>query len=771
MTRAVGAARGVATNLAARVGRRVNPLRGTGNPWRRATPTAPVVAAEFDATVHAAGDNLRVRSFGTFGGVFTPSFLTIIGVIMYLRFSWVVGNAGLWQTLIIVVLANAITFITALSVSSIASNEHMDTGGASFMVSRVLGYQAGGGIGIPLFLSQGLSVALYIIGFAESLVAVAPQYGQTAVALVTLAVLTLVALVGSRLMVRVQYLILAVILASFVSIALGFRVEFTNFEPAYLPGQSFWSVFAVFFPAVTGILSGVSMSGDLKDPSRSIPRGVLLAVTAGFVVYMAVPAVLAFSVARDDLWASTALRDASRWPVMVIAGVFGATLSSAIGSLMAAPRTLQALGIDGIVPRFFGRGVGKTQEPLTALVLTIGLSAAAILLGSLNAVAEVLTMFFLTTYGVLNFSAGIEHMVDNPSFRPALRVPWWVSFLGALGCFGVMFLINVTSTVVAVVAVVTIFLVLSKRGPDAHGGVWEGFWTGVFFAVARRLAHSRSGSGKNWRPLIQLFASEVGSHADIMTTAAMLTRHGGALATYAMVERATADARELRNTLRAELESFTAELGQPNIFTTVVDTAVFHEGVVIASQAAEFAAGSYNTVMVGMPSNPRADREFTRMLAHLADLNKNILLFKKGTRAWAQIHGPIVVWWGGQENNVRLMLILAYLLQNQAPHKPPIRLATVVTDAEHAEVARERLTATVQHLRLRAETKVVTNAAATPIAQVLARESADAALVLMGMAKPTDIDGRSYLQRLRETAADMDSALFVLSGPTDVEYV
>jgi solute carrier family 12 sodium/potassium/chloride transporter 2 len=177
---------------------------------------------------------------------------------MYLRFSWVVANAGLWHTILIVVLANVITFITALSVSSIASNERMETGGAYFMVSRVLGYQAGGGIGIPLYLSQALSIALYIIGFAESLNNLLPALPIRAISLVSLAVLTGLSLLGAGVMVKVQYVIFGFIALSFVSIALGFSPGRSQpvLLPAYAAGESFWDIFKVFFPAVTGILAG-----------------------------------------------------------------------------------------------------------------------------------------------------------------------------------------------------------------------------------------------------------------------------------------------------------------------------------------------------------------------------------------------------------------------------------------------------------------------------------------------------------------------------------
>lgn len=756
-------------------------------PARERPVPQTAVAAEFSYSDSDASGVLRVRTLGTFGGVFTPSFLTIIGVIMYLRFSWVLANAGLLGTLGIVLIANSITFITALSVASIASNEQMDTGGAYFMVSRVMGYQAGGGIGIPLFFSQALSIALYVIGFAEAFTAIYPQWSITPVAIITMLVLVVAGIAGARFMVVLQYLILTVILASFVSIAAGFQAThmLSNLQPAYREGLAFWGVFAVFFPAVTGILAGVSMSGDLKTPARSIPRGTFLAVGAGFLVYILVPIMLAFTVEREGLWASTALRDASRWPLLVTIGVIGATLSSAIGSLMAAPRTLQALGIDGIVPRIFGRGVGKTSEPLVATTLSIALALAAILLGSLNQVAEVLTMFFLTTYGVLNFSAGMEKLVDNPSFRPAVSVPYWLSFLGAAGCVAVMFLINVAATAVALSAILLIFLWLRYRPmgeelrramPSEHGGLWEGFWTSLFFHVSRRLAESRTGSGKNWRPFIQLFASEIDAHGELMTTAALLTRHGGALAIYAMLDRSpTVRLLGERERVSRELAAFAGEFAQPNVFTRVLETGDFHEGVIVAAQAAAFAAGEYNTVMLGLPGNPRTDRDYTQLLMHLSAIHRNVLLLKRGSRTWTSVMGPIIVWWGGQENNVRLMLILAYLLRTSAGKRlgldHPIQLKTVVSDPDRTEEVRRRLEESLKELRVTAETQVIVNTGGDPIPEVLARESAGAALVIVGMAKPEEATVKSYLPGLRTIAGGLGTTLMVMSNIPDIRYV
>lgn len=743
---------------------------------RRRRRRPDVVAAEYSeaAPDEAAPD--RLRTLGTFGGVFTPSFLTIIGVIMYLRFSWVVGNAGLFQTLLIVVLANTITAISALSIASIGSNERMETGGAYFMVSRVLGFQTGGSIGIPLFISQALSISLYVIGFAIALSAVIPDLPITLVAIGTMLILAVLGLLGAGLMIKVQYVILGVILLSFVSIGLGFKPVELHLAPAYAEGLDFWAVFAVFFPAVTGILAGVSMSGDLKEPAKSIPRGTLLAVAAGFLVYLLVPIMLAMSIPREALADEVALRNASRWPFLVTAGVVGATLSSAIGSLLAAPRTLQALAQDGIAPAIFARGAGPTKEPLIAMVLSMALAIGAVVLGDLNAVAEVLTMFFLTTYGVLNIAAGMEMAVGNPSFRPAIRIPAWVSFLGGLACFAVMVLISPLSTAIAVVAVVAIFIYLSLRPAAAadianrSGGVWEGYWTGRLFAIARRLEKSRSSSSKNWRPIVQLFARDVGAHNELMETAARLSSHGGALATYAMVEVGDESGPEEREELKTELQEFARSLPQENATAIVLETEKFHEGVLVAAQAAAFAGGSYNTVMLGLPRETRGDVDFARMLKRLSGYDRNIVLFKRGSRPWTEVNGQIVVWWGGQENNVRLMLILAHILRSGHGSESPIRLATIIRDGEQVESIRERLAQTAQALRIDAEPAVIVNDGDREVSEVLAVESASAALVLMGMARVDENNVRNYIQRMRQTTSGLESALLVQSNIPDVEF-
>ncbi|MBU0640205.1 MAG: hypothetical protein KKB50_15170 [Planctomycetes bacterium] len=297
-----------------------------------------------------------VRRLGTFGGVFVPNVLTILGVVMFLRAGWVVGNAGLAGALLTLLVANSITLLTTLSLSAVATNTRVGVGGAYFLVARSLGLELGGSIGVPLYLAQAISVAFYLVGFSESLLLLLfPETDARLASSVGLGVFFVIAWFGAGWAVKTQYVILAVLATSLVSFFSDYAPiwDFSaNLHSAYLPAHSFWTVFAIFFPAVTGIMAGVSMSGDLRDPSKSIPRGRLAAVLLTFVIYAAQMAWLALNAERSALIGNTlVMQSIARVPALILAGLWAAALSSALASLAAAPRTLQALSVDGVLPR------------------------------------------------------------------------------------------------------------------------------------------------------------------------------------------------------------------------------------------------------------------------------------------------------------------------------------------------------------------------------------------------------------------------------------
>ena len=243
--------------------------------------------------------------FGTFQGVFTPTVLTILGVIMYLRGPWVVGNAGVIGAIGIITLATVITFFTALSMSSIVTNIRIKAGGAFSIIAQSLGLEAGGSIGIPLYIAQAFAVAMYVFGFREGWMWIFPSHNPLLIDLITFVVIFGIANISTDFAFKIQYVVLAIIGLSIIAVVLGlvkFPINtdikmFGNYEGSpenNFSGVTFWMVFAVYFPAVTGIMAGANMSGDLKDPRRSIPVGTPTAIGLSYLVYVGMAILIAF---------------------------------------------------------------------------------------------------------------------------------------------------------------------------------------------------------------------------------------------------------------------------------------------------------------------------------------------------------------------------------------------------------------------------------------------------------------------------------------------
>jgi amino acid transporter len=710
----------------------------------------------------------KPSGLGTFGGVYTPSILTILGVIMYLRFGWVVGNVGLFGTLIIVTLSTAITFLTALSISAIATDRVVRAGGAYYMISRSLGIETGGAVGIPLYLAQALSVALYTIGFAESVVETFTQLNQLYVALITTVLVAVLALTSASIAIRAQYVIMGAIALSLISLFFGKPLEATDIEIWGAPEQlsePFWSVFAVFFPAVTGIMSGVNMSGDLRNPNRAIPIGTLAAVGTGYVIYMILPVFLAM---RAD--ATTLIEDPlimeqiAFWGPAILLGVWGATLSSALGSILGAPRVLQALARDGVLPRwlsFLGTGSGRDDEPRIGTAVTLGVATAAVCLGDLDIIAPVLTMFFLTTYLVLNVSAGIEGFLQSPSFRPSFRVHWSLSLLGAIGCLAVMFLINAVATVVAALIVLGIYFWLQQRElrttwGDARRGIWMAVVrTGIF-----QIGHAPD--AKNWRPHILVLSGAPTKRWSLIELADALTHNRGLITVSSVLPSGSRDVAQ-----QAVLESRIREYLERRGIQALVRLVTAPDPFDGAERLVEtYGLGSLvpNTILMGDSEDPARRDRYCETIAHIHQAKRNIVIFRENHQRGFGLRRRIDVWWGGMQANGGLMLLLAYLLRTDIDWRnAEIYLKLVVTDETAAQAAHANLKSMVEELRIGAIPQVLV-ADERPFTEILHESSRNADLIFLGMATPGENYIR-YYENLQTWAAGLPTTLLVLAAP------
>lgn len=434
-------------------------------------------------------------TYGTFKGVFVPTLLTILGIILFLRLPWVVGNAGVGGALLIILMAAGITLLTSLSLSSIVTNMRIGAGGAFSIISRSLGLEIGGSIGIPLYLSQAVAVAMYIFGFREGWLWIFPDHPALVIDIAVFILLFIVAIVSTNFAFRLQYGILAVICIAFVSIAIGFfqmesyqTPELFAHPPVGGEGgegvESFWVVFAVFFPAVTGIMAGLNMSGELTTPRRNIPNGTLIAVLLSTLIYILMALVAAFSGTPDELRGNYLFFiDSGYLPALVMVGLLGSTLSSGLTSLIGAPRVLYAMAGTKILPfqKILLR-TNKRREPVGSIAVTALLVLVAILLRELNVIAPLITLFFLITYAMINLVVLIEQSLSLPSFRPTFGVPLIVPLLGTLSCFTVMFIVNVAFSIMAIIFVVLFYFYLSTRHLQFEGGYAR---SGLFIAMAQ----------------------------------------------------------------------------------------------------------------------------------------------------------------------------------------------------------------------------------------------------------------------------------------------
>lgn len=465
---------------------------------------------------HAAGARL-----GTFGGVFAPSVLTILGLVLFLRLGYVTGTVGLIEMLIILAISTAVSVLTTFSLAALATNLKVGGGGVYFIISRTLGPAFGGAIGLLLYVAMSISIAFYAIGLGEAMASVMentdPRFPRL-VAAAAIVVLLGLAWLGADIATKFQYVVMAALVVAILGYFAGVLGDLQpslivdNLRPP--PGsegnRTFWVGFAIFFPAITGFTQGVAMSGDLKTPSRSISVGTFGAIAVSTVVYLLVILTLVMTVPLAVLESDTAImRDLSLAPWLIDVGVIAATFSSAVASIMGAPRTLQRLAADRLVKplEIFAVGSGPADNPRRGALLSAGIALAAVALGDLNLVAPVISMFFLASYGMINYATYSEARAASTSFRPSFKLfDWRLSLAGTLACLGAIVAINPVAGAVAGATLLWLYRYLSRTVQQAR---WVDSTSGFYASSLRsQLQHlsAQTETTRDWRPCTVAFA-------------------------------------------------------------------------------------------------------------------------------------------------------------------------------------------------------------------------------------------------------------------------
>ncbi|TRY67544.1 hypothetical protein TCAL_09074 [Tigriopus californicus] len=670
----------------------------------------------------------KVIKFGWIDGVLMRCLLNIWGVMLFLRLSWVVGQCGIVQGLMVISMCNLVTLLTGISMSAVSTNGIIKGGGIYYMLSRSLGAEFGGAIGIMFTLANSIAVATYIIGFVDSLLDMLKEniegfngFAGTIdhrlndmrwIGAVTLTLVLILAIVGMEWVTRVEKVLLCLLIVSQIDFVIGtffpadeekkygfvgyssevFSTNLlnTNYHdnknPENPPG--FFQVAAVFFPAVTGIVAGANLSGDLRDPGEAIPKGTLTAIGMTYVTYM-LYAVLIGSVylpeasgieseylayldhlengttssfvasmngskafmengtfeddffynnctTRDCFYGSSndqqTLSKISLTGYLVYAGCFAATISSAIASLVGAPRVLQALAKDNLYPglSYFGKGFGANNDPRRGYIVVFFIALGCIMIGNLDIVSSLLSNFFVAGYALINFSVFHASITKSPGWRPSFKYyNKWVALFGTVLCVAVMFLMSPVTALITFGCIAVLYFFISYRKPEAN---WGSSRDAQQFVTSLRNLQSLNVMQqhvKNYRPMILCLSGIPAHRRPLVDFANLLTKKLSLLICADVESDSVAKARadEMSNDINHWMEDH-----QIKAFFSLTQSATFDDGAISTINLTGLGKLKPNVVMMGFKNNWIADKEgcesYTKVIHHCFEINLSVVLLK-----------------------------------------------------------------------------------------------------------------------------------------------
>ncbi len=643
------------------------------------------------------------KRFGTFEGVFTPAILSIFGIIMYLRLGWVVGKAGLGGALVIIGIANCITLMTALSMSSIVTNIKIGAGGAYSIIAKSLGVEAGAAIGVPLYLSQAISVAFYITGFTECWVVIFPTHSFQLVAILTWFVLLVISYISARLAFRLQYGVMVIIALSIFSFLLG-----KNQQPHAIVFMSsasindFWKAFAIFFPAVTGVLAGAAMSGELKEPRTSIPKGTLSAIAVSFFIYVLFAIWFARMASDQQLIRDTSIiLSLVRWKWMVVAGLMGAALSSALSMFVSSPRTLHAMASHRMVP-FHTLLVkeNKKGEPMAAILFTALLAFLTILFSNLNKIAGLLTMFFLITYMTINLSVFIEQSIGLVSFRPSFKISKFLPFLGSVGSLWVMFHINPEFTFAALLIIGFFYGIFVRKEIKAY---FPDVRSGLLMFIAERAANAASRlpyHPKIWKPNLLIPVQDSKDWFGLTSFLRSIVFPNGRILIFGIAALDCATAVKSKEIIEEELSLITDPIREEGILTAKMAAAApnFRIGATTVIETLKGMFFPPNVLLYSLGSGLEKDNDVKAVLEKAKAEGLGIIIVKHYPEKGFGAGQVINLWIRGKSPNVDLSVLIA--LQMERNWDGHLRLIQIVDRRDQMQEAYSYLSRIQKMMRI-----------------------------------------------------------------------
>jgi amino acid transporter len=740
----------------------------------------------------AAVSDLSSKKFGT-TPVFFTAISTILGAILFLRFGYAVGNVGFIGTLMIVLIGHAVTIPTAMALAEIATNQKVEGGGEYFIISRSFGMVIGSSIGIALYLSQAVSVAFYIMAFAEAFNTLI-QYLTTnydlpdsvlwllskkqSIGIPALIILTAVMLTqGAKLGVKLLYIVVVTLILALIALFFGATaydaghsfdvattvadagntylnidmVETVVPDPLISPdGQllplSFFALFAIIFPAFTGMTAGVGLSGDLKDPGKSIPLGTLAGTIIGMVVYILISWKLASSAHPVDLVNTDRMIIGDiawqGWWIMPV-GLAAATISSALGSIMVAPRTLQAIARDNVLPNkrisnWLSKGLPQSDEPFNASIITIIIGFAFILIGGLDFVAGIISMFFMLTYGSLCLISFLQHFSADPSYRPKFRSRWYLSLFGAIACLLLMFLMNPLYAVLALLFMTVIYFMMVKYNPDKKN--LAVIFQGVIFQISRQLKVFLQKAEKEqttaWRPSAICISDDSFERLDAFKLLKWISHRFG-FGTYMhmingyLSRSAHIEAEESKSRLIKM-----AEASKSNVYIDTLVSPSYTSAIAQAIQLPGISGKENNLLILEYPRTHDARlKDIVDNFKLIRSIDYDVVLLGSAEKGFG-IHKDIHIWITRKDfDNANLMILLSYIIIGHRDWKDATIRIFAIFQEDKMAYEKERLYDLIDAGQLPISKRnivFIPKKAETEFRTVVQSKSRDADLVIVG---------------------------------------
>jgi amino acid transporter len=570
-----------------------------------------------------------------------------------------------------------------------------------------LGLEVGGSLGIPRYISQGLAVTMYIFGFREGWLGIFPEHNAFLVDVCVFAGLITIAYISANLAIKIQYIIMVIIIASLVSVVLAAydgsmqiptseALSWGSFKGSPengFKGSNFWLVFAVFFPAATGIMAGANMSGELKDPRSSIPKGTLWAIGVSFVIYMLLAFWLARSASETELISNyNIIIEKAYVGPLIIAGILGATFSSALASLVGSSRILFAMGEHQVLPKSkFLAGTSANGQPRNAMIVTGILIFATMLLRNLNAVAPLVTLFFLVTYAMINIVVIIEQNLGLISYRPLFKVRRWIPWLGLVSSVLAMFIINPTISLVTIGIVLAVYWYLSRQNLETP---FEDVRSGLFVSFAEWAAKHTWGMKKMqqraWKPNLMVPVRDLTGARGNFDFLRNIAHPKGSIKLLGIEPSSDG------STMGEQLESLAQSFRDKDVFSswTIINTTEFAKGVNYGNQALLGAFFRPNIVFLNLQAHDDYESELRPVIKECIRLEIGCVVYQQHPTALLGQRDTINVWLSSRKDNwnlgwdignLDLSTLIAYKLMKNWQAK--IRLVMVIADESQRENA------------------------------------------------------------------------------------